>query len=89
MYPNDIQLSQNKLTFKSLTIKISEKPVFTFYPREKLRIPKIFSSNKYLYLGNRALEQLDVITSLLPIINFTKTSIGKRYLNNMLISNSN
>ncbi len=53
---------------------------------EHLRVPGLFSSNKYLYLGNRALEQLDVTTknpqetSLLNVINFTKTSLGKRYL---------
>lgn len=55
-----------------------------------LRIPILFSSNKYLYLGNRAIEQLDVITKtnnidLLNIINYTKTSIGKRYLSNSLL----
>ena len=51
----------------------------------QLRIPNVFSSNKYLYLGNRALEQLDVTnknsdTNLFDIINFTKTTIGKRFL---------
>lgn len=50
----------------------------------QIRVPRIFSSNKYLYLGNRALEQLDITPgkseSLFNIINFTKTSIGKRYL---------
>ena len=50
---------------------------------EKLHLPTIFSSNKYLYLGNRALEQLDG-TSLFNIINHTKTSIGKRYLMSQL-----
>lgn len=51
---------------------------------QQIKVPIIFSSNKYLYLGNRALEQLDIIkksdTSLFNIINFTKTSLGKRYL---------
>ena len=51
---------------------------------ENLRVPKLFSNNKYLYLGNRALEQLDVISGLFPIINHTKTIIGKRFLNNQL-----
>ena len=56
---------------------------------EKLRVPNLFASNKYLYLGNRAIEQLDVITktnnlNLLNIINYTKTSIGKRFLINSL-----
>ena len=51
---------------------------------KKLQLPILFSSSKYLYLGNRALEQLDVNTkndtNLFNIINFTKTIIGKRYL---------
>lgn len=57
---------------------------------EKLSIPTIFSSNKYLYLGNRALDQLDVMpkntsdTCLFNIINFTKSVLGKRYLKNQL-----
>lgn len=62
--------------------------VISHQPRllEHLKPPSLFSSNKYLYLGNRALEQLDVTTknndsSLLNVINYTKTSIGKRYLN--------
>jgi len=60
---------------------LSHQPILL----EQLRIPNIFSSNKYLYLGNRALEQLDVLTksnntNLLNIIDYTKTSIGKRYL---------
>ena len=59
---------------------------------EKISVPEIFSSNKYLYLGNRALDQLDVFnksngkqeTCLFKIINYTKTQIGKRYLQNQL-----
>ena len=50
-----------------------------------LQIPTLFNSTKYLYLGNRALEQLDITnknseTNLFNIINFTKTSLGKRFL---------
>ena len=62
--------------------------VMNHQPRllESLRIPILFSSNKYLYLGNRALEQLDIMnkssseTSLFNVINYTKTTIGKRFL---------
>jgi len=57
---------------------------------EKLQLPILFSSSKYLYLGNRALEQLDVNTgnetNLFHIINFTKTVIGRRYLQSQLAS---
>jgi DNA mismatch repair protein MutS len=62
--------------------------VMNHQPRllESLRVPNLFSSNKYLYLGNRALEQLDIFnkssseTNLFNVINYTKTAIGKRFL---------
>ena len=55
-----------------------------------LKLPEQFINNKYLYLGNHALEQLDVFNnnpnqkSLFEIINYTKTLIGKRYLKQQL-----
>jgi DNA mismatch repair protein MutS len=52
---------------------------------DKLRVPSIFDNDKYLYLGNKALEQLNITKNdLLSIINYTKTTIGKRYLINSL-----
>jgi len=55
---------------------------------DHIQLPKLFSSNKYLYLGNRALEQLNVNTkemSLFSVINNTKTNLGKKFLNNQLV----
>ncbi len=55
-----------------------------------LKLPEHFLNNNYLYLGNHALEQLDVFNnnptqrSLFEIINYTKTLIGKRYLKQQL-----
>ncbi len=52
-----------------------------------LKLPIYFQNENYLYLGNRALEQLDIIghnKSLFELINFTKTLIGKRYLKQAL-----
>lgn len=49
----------------------------------KLKEPEWYSSDKYMFLGNKALEQLNVIDSskcLFSIINKTKTQMGKRYL---------
>lgn len=57
---------------------------------ERLKIPILFTSKKHLYLGNRALEQLDVITknpgetSLFNVLNHTKTALGKRFLSSQL-----
>jgi DNA mismatch repair protein MutS len=54
-----------------------------------LSIPILFDNNKYLYLGNRALEQLDIInnsTNLFTILNKTKTVVGKKFLHEQLTS---
>jgi DNA mismatch repair protein MutS len=56
------------------------------YLLTNLRVPKEFDNNNFLYLGNHALEQLDVFNinigekGLFDIINNTKTLVGKRYL---------
>uniref|UniRef100_A0A6C0DAV0 DNA mismatch repair proteins mutS family domain-containing protein n=1 Tax=viral metagenome TaxID=1070528 RepID=A0A6C0DAV0_9ZZZZ len=57
---------------------------------QKLNLPLQFENNKFLYLGNHSLEQLNVFNknpsdkSLFQIINNTKTSLGKRFLNDAL-----
>jgi DNA mismatch repair protein MutS len=80
-------LGLDRLNWARLSLVLLLDYVMAHQPRllEQLRIPTIFSSNKYLYLGNRALEQLDVTkntndTGLLNIINYTKTAVGKRFL---------
>ena len=57
----------------------------------KLSLPSLYITDRYLYLGNRAIDQLNVINknsqkSLFDIINYTKTTIGKRYLKSQLSS---
>jgi len=55
---------------------------------DKLKLPVEFESNKILYLGNNALDQLDIFqkdNGLFNIINYTKTLLGKRYLNQSLL----
>jgi len=80
-------LGLDRLNWARLSLVLLLDYVMAHQPRllEQLRIPTIFSSNKYLYLGNRALEQLDVTKNtndigLLNIINYTKTAVGKRFL---------
>jgi DNA mismatch repair protein MutS len=57
---------------------------------KNIQLPILFDTKKYLYLGNRALDQLDVISNntngikLFNVINFTTTTLGKRYLINQL-----
>ena len=71
---------------------------------EYLNKPEIFQKNKYLILGNNAINQLNVFetetngivgtkfTSLFAVIDNTTTAIGKRYLRDALsnpLTNSN
>lgn len=82
------------LNWARLSLTLLLDYVMSHQPRllEKLAVPELFSSHKYLYLGNRALDQLDVFnksngnqeTCLFKIINYTKTQIGKRYLHTQL-----
>ena len=59
-----------------------------------IEIPDIYINNEVLYIGNNALIQLDVIStnnkvkynSVLDIIDYTYTPMGKRYLNNQIIT---
>jgi DNA mismatch repair protein MutS len=52
----------------------------------KLKLPVEFKNKQFLYLGNHALDQLNIINkninekSLFQIINQTKTILGKRFL---------
>ena len=56
----------------------------------KLKIPTEFKNENILFLGNRALDQLDVIpqnnkpSSLFQVINYTKSCLGKRFLRESL-----
>ena len=61
-----------------------------------IKTPLLFNQEKYLHLGNNALYQLDVFSndksndsavlwkSLFDVINMTSTSIGRRYLKNIV-----
>lgn len=61
-----------------------------------IRKPEIFNNNKHLILGNNAIEQLNVLNSnnksnssntfnsLFDVVNNTSTTMGKRYLKNIL-----
>ena len=55
---------------------------------KSISLPIKLDITKYLYLGNSALEQLNIITkngvNLFNIINFTQTAMGKRLLKERL-----
>lgn len=61
----------------------------------KLKEPEFIEKEKYLYLGNNALQQLNIInnsdyngkhSSLYEIINFCSTPMGRRFLKESLIN---
>ncbi|WP_345741180.1 MutS-related protein [Nitrosophilus kaiyonis] len=59
---------------------------------EKLNRPIFLGNNKFVYLGNNALEQLNIISrdpnemTLLKLLDFTSTPIGKRVLKERLLN---
>jgi len=63
----------------------------------KLEVPKMYQNQRTMYLGNRALDQLNVLPnglndntnkSLFDIINFNKSILGKRFLKDQLVNPS-
>lgn len=59
---------------------------------EKMSRPILLGNNRYLYIGNNALEQLGIISknpaemTLLSLVDHTSTSIGKRLLKERLLN---
>jgi DNA mismatch repair protein MutS len=59
---------------------------------EKMSRPILLGNSRYLYIGNNALEQLDIISknpsemTLLNLIDQTSTAIGKRLLKERLLN---
>ena len=59
---------------------------------EKMSRPILLGNNRYLYMGNNALEQLDIISrnpsdmTLLNLIDQTSTAMGKRLLKERLLN---
>ncbi len=59
---------------------------------QKLSRPRLINNRKYMYLGNNALEQLNIISkdrdemTVLKLIDKTSTAIGKRLLKERLVN---
>jgi len=92
------ELELNKYTFVryslvSLVMFIQDHNEFMI---SKLKEPEFIAKEKYLYLGNNALQQLNIIdsngdyngknSSLYDIINMCSTPLGKRFLKEALIN---
>jgi DNA mismatch repair protein MutS len=63
-----------------------------YYIIQKLSRPRVIDNRRYIYLGNNALEQLNVISkdkdemSILKLIDKSSTAIGKRLLKERLVN---
>lgn len=92
VFPNEINIFEKTNLHKYNWARLALTNLFDYtknhqeYLLTNLKFPNEFTNDKYLYLGNHALEQLDVFINnsnekgLFDIINNTKTLIGKRYL---------
>jgi DNA mismatch repair protein MutS len=91
------ELELNKYTFirYSLVSLIKFIEDHNEFIISKLKEPEFIEKEKYLYLGNNALQQLNIINnheysgkhnSLYDIINFCSTPMGRRFLKEALIN---
>lgn len=91
-------LERNSYSTISLIMMINYISEHNVLLLKNLSIPEIYNHNKYLVLGNNAIEQLNVIDSnnlefynkkfqsLFDVVNKTSTPMGKRLLKENLIN---
>ena len=86
----NLNLTFYNLSRLSLVILLEYCSCHQTFILNKLKKPNNFTSDKFLYYGNKALEQLDVFVKntgekgLFNVINYTKSALGNRYLFNSL-----
>ncbi len=83
----DIELKPNAST--SLSVLLTFILEHNYFLTENLLFPEFIDDGKYLYLGNNALEQLNIINSsvsLEKLINKGVSAIGRRYIKEQLLS---
>jgi len=84
----NLDLTYNNLSRLALVVLLEYCSGHQSNLLNNIKKPTNFYSNNFLYYGNKAMEQLDVLTNqqkgLYNIINHTKSSLGNRYLYNCL-----
>jgi len=83
----NLDLTTYNLARLALVILLEYSKAHQLNLLNNIKKPINFTSDKFLYYGNRALEQLDVFSKekgLYNIVNFTKTVLGQRFLNDAL-----
>jgi DNA mismatch repair protein MutS len=87
-----LHLERLPLTSQALALLIDFIIGHDYRVVQKLNPPTIIDSNKYLFLGNNALNQLNFISdvdsefTILKLIDKTSTAIGKRLLKERLLN---
>jgi len=85
----ELNLEQIALASESLAILIEFIFQHDYRIVEKIDRPTVLENRNYLYLGNSAIEQLDIISngnSVLNLIDKTSTSMGKRLIKTRLLN---
>jgi len=86
-----LDLERTPLTSEALSILIDFVVEHDYQIIQKLSMPKILDNRYFVYLGNSALEQLNVISkdkdekTLLKLIDKSSTAMGKRLLKERLL----
>ena len=87
-----LDLERNPMITESLAILIKFIIEHDYEIVQKLSFPKIIENKKFMYLGNNALEQLNIISrdkkefSVLKLLDKSSTAIGKRLLKERLLN---
>jgi len=87
-----LDLERHPYTTESLAILINFIIEHDESIIEKMNKPQFLGSNRYMYIGNNAMEQLSVISrnssdvTLLNLIDKTSTAFGKRLLKERLLN---
>jgi DNA mismatch repair protein MutS len=87
----ELNLERTPLASESLAILIEFIYQHDYKIVEKINRPSLIESRNYLYLGNSAIEQLNIVSSsdestVLQLIDKTSTAMGKRLLKTRLLN---
>jgi len=88
----ELNLEKTPLASESLAILIEFIHQHDYKIVEKLHRPILIENRHYLYLGNSAIEQLNIISTssdeltLLSLVDKTSTAMGKRLLKSRLLN---
>ena len=87
-----LDLERSPLSSESLAILIDFIASCDVNILHKLKMPDIINNRRFVYLGNNALEQLNIISNvkqektLLKLVDKSSTAIGKRLLKERLLN---